>query len=150
MKKILEAIRAKPDLWKSTAVFITTDEGGGYYNSDFIQPLDFFGDGTRIPFIVVSPYSQGGRVVRSYADHASLLKFIEANWHLPTISGRSRDTLPDPVVAASDPYVPTNGPAIDNLMDFFRFRAALCRGRARGGHFLCLFLAGGRRDGGAG
>jgi hypothetical protein len=33
-------------------VFITVDEGGGYYDSGYIQSLDFFGDGTRIPLIV--------------------------------------------------------------------------------------------------
>ncbi|MGH7067326.1 MAG: alkaline phosphatase family protein, partial [Acetobacteraceae bacterium] len=102
--------------------FITTDEGGGYYDSGPIQPLDFFGDGTRVPLIVVSPYSQGGHVVSSYADHVSLLKFIEANWHLPAISKRSRDHLPNPVATAANPYVPTNSPAIDDLMDFFKFR----------------------------
>ena len=59
--------------------------------------------------------------MHSYADHVSLLKFIEANWHLPTVSNRSRDNLPNPVATAANPYVPTNGPAIDNLMDFFKF-----------------------------
>ena len=48
-------------------------------NSGYVQPLDFFGDGTRIPLIIVSPYSSGGRVVHDYADHVSLLKFIERN-----------------------------------------------------------------------
>ena len=47
--------RANPTLWKDTAIFITFDEGGGYYDSGYVQPLDFFGDGTRIPLIVVSP-----------------------------------------------------------------------------------------------
>ena len=38
-----------------TAIFITFDEGGGYYNSGYVQPVDFFGDGTRIPLIAVGP-----------------------------------------------------------------------------------------------
>ncbi len=62
MKKIVDAVKANPSLWKETAIFITVDEGGGYYDSGYMQPLDFFGDGTRIPLIVVSPYSMGGRV----------------------------------------------------------------------------------------
>ena len=45
---------------KDTAIFITFDEGGGYYDSGYVQPLDFFGDGTRIPLIVVSPYTEAG------------------------------------------------------------------------------------------
>jgi phospholipase C len=58
VKKIVDAVQENPELWKSTAIFITTDEGGGYYDSGYVQPLDFFGDGTRIPLIVVSPYTK--------------------------------------------------------------------------------------------
>ena len=120
--KIVDAVRAMPDLWASTAIFITTDEGGGYYDSGYIQPLDFFGDGTRIPLIVVSPYTKPGHISHNYADHVSILKFIERNWNLPTISTRSRDNLPNPVTAtASGPYVPTNSPAISDLFDLFDF-----------------------------
>ncbi len=121
-KKIISMIQSQPQLWRSTAIFVTVDEGGGYYNSGYIQPLDFFGDGTRIPLIVVSPFSTGGRVVHSYGDHASLVKFIEANWSLPPITHRSRDNLPNPVASSNDPYVPTNPPAIGDLMDMFDFR----------------------------
>lgn len=118
---ILEALQAKPELRKSTAVFITVDEGGGYYDGGYIQPLDYFGDGTRIPLIVVSPFSRGGRVSHTYADHVSILKFIEKNWGLPKISARSRDNLPDPRSSAKNPYVPANSPAIGDLADMFDF-----------------------------
>ena len=84
------------ELWESTAIFVTADEGGGYYDSGYVQPLDFFGDGTRIPMIVVSKYTKPGHISHQYADHVSVLKFIERNWNLPTISGRSRDNLPNP------------------------------------------------------
>ncbi len=73
----------------ATAIFITTDEGGGYYDSGYIQPVDFFGDGTRIPLIAVSPYAKKGYVDHTYYDHASILKFIERNWSLPQISDLS-------------------------------------------------------------
>jgi phospholipase C len=114
-------VQSKPELWKSTAIFVTVDEGGGYYDSGYVQPLDFFGDGTRIPLIVVSPYTKAGHVSHSYGDHVSILKFIEHNWGLPTISGRSRDNDPNPTIAASNPYVPTNSPAIGDLFDLFNF-----------------------------
>ncbi|HET6378155.1 MAG TPA: alkaline phosphatase family protein [Methylocella sp.] len=120
-KKIVNAIKAKPELWAHTAIFITVDEGGGYYDSGYIQPLDFFGDGTRIPLIVVSPYSTGGRVVHDYSDHVSILKFIERNWKLPAITKRSRDNLPNPVAIPGNPYVPANSPAIDDLFSMFQF-----------------------------
>jgi phospholipase C len=119
-KKIITEVQANPSLWATTAIFITVDEGGGYWDSGYIQPLDFFGDGTRIPLIVVSPYSTGGAVNHDYGDHVSILKFIEKNWGLSPISGRSRDNLPNPIVG-SNPYVPTNGPAIGDLTGLFNF-----------------------------
>ena len=121
VRKILTELRQRPELWRTTAVFITVDEAGGYYDSGYIQPVDFFGDGPRIPLIVVSPWSTGGHVEHSYGDHVSILKFIEANWRLPTISKRSRDNLPNPVQTASNPYVPTNSPALGDLMGMFHF-----------------------------
>jgi phospholipase C len=60
-------------------------------------------------------------VVHSYSDHVSILKFIEANWKLGKISPRSRDNLPNPTATAGNPYVPTNSPAIGDLMDAFDF-----------------------------
>jgi phospholipase C len=120
-RKILTELQQHRKLFAEIAVLITVDEGGGYYDSGFIQPVDFFGDGTRIPLIVVSPFSRGGRVVHSYGDHASILKFIERNWSIGPLTNRSRDNLPNPLAAPANPYVPTNGPAIGDLMDMFTF-----------------------------
>ena len=108
-------------MWNSTAIFVTFDEGGGYYDSGYIQPLDFFGDGTRIPMIVVSPYTKRGHISHTYTDHVSILKFIEANWKLAPLTNRSRDNLPNPVADSSNPYVPLNSPAIGDMMDLFNF-----------------------------
>jgi phospholipase C len=116
-KKIVDQLQANPKLWATTAVFITFDEGGGYYDSGYIQPVDFFGDGTRIPLLVVSPYSKGGKVVHQYYDHVSIMKFIEKNWSLPPITQRSRDNLPNPKTAKDNPYVPLNSPAIGDLTE---------------------------------
>ena len=122
VKKIVDMVQAHPTLWSSTAIFVTTDEGGGYYDSGYVQPLDFFGDGTRIPLIVVSPYSSPGHISHNYSDHVSILKFIEHNWGLPAISGRSRDNLPNPTYnTAVSNYAPTNTPAISDLFDLFNF-----------------------------
>jgi phospholipase C len=120
-KKIVDAVQANPELWKDTAIFITFDEGGGYYDSGYVQPLDFFGDGTRIPLIVVSPYTNPGHISHDYTDHVSILKFIERNWALSPVTARSRDNLPNPVVAQGNPYVPLNTPAIGDLFDLFDF-----------------------------
>ncbi|MGI8904780.1 MAG: alkaline phosphatase family protein [Solirubrobacteraceae bacterium] len=107
-------VQNKPSLWKDTAIFVTFDEGGGYYDSGYVQPVSFFGDGTRVPMMVVSPYAKPGFVGHGYGDHVSLLKFIERNWRLGPLSGRSLDRLPNPT-AAANPYVPGNRPAIGDL-----------------------------------
>jgi phospholipase C len=120
VNKIVNEVQANSTLWANTAIFVTFDEGGGYYDSGYIQPLDYFGDGTRIPLLIVSPYSTGGVVNHSYADHVSIIKFIERNWSLPTIGASTRDNFPNPTVGANA-YVPTNSPALDDLFDAFNF-----------------------------
>ncbi len=120
-KKIVDAVRANPKLWEDTAIFITFDEGGGYYDSGYVQPLDFFDDGTRIPMILVSPYTRAGHISHDYTDHVSILKFIERNWGLEPVTRRSRDNFPNPRTREDNPYVPVNSPAIGDLFDLFDF-----------------------------
>jgi phospholipase C len=120
-KKIIDKVQANKDLWENTAILVTVDEGGGYYDSGYVQPLDYFGDGTRIPLIVVSKYSQGGHVSHEYSDHASIPKFIERNWDLPKLSAYSRDNLPNPKTTDDNPYVPVNRPALGDLFGNFQF-----------------------------
>ncbi len=117
----MDGVLSNPELSKDTAIFITFDEGGGYYDSGYVQPLDYFGDGTRIPLIVVSPYSRGGHIAHNYSDHVSILKFIERNWNLQPVTKRSRDNFPNPVAEWDNPYVPVNSPAISDLFELFDF-----------------------------
>ena len=124
VRDLLARFQASPELYASTAILITTDEGGGYFDSGYIQTLDFFGDGPRIPFLVISPYARRGYVDHRYQDHASLLKFIEYNWRLPPLSARSRDRLPNPRSSPRDPYRPLNAPAIGDLTTLFDFQSA--------------------------
>jgi len=120
-KKIVDHLTANPELFASTVLFVTVDEGGGYYDSGYIQPLDFFGDGPRIPLIAVSPFTTGGHISHSYTDHVSILKFIERNWDLKPLTHRSRDNFPNPRVDDDNPYVPLNSPALGDLFDLFDF-----------------------------
>ncbi len=120
VKNIVNQVQASP-YWSDTAIMITFDEGGGYYDSGYVQPLDYFGDGTRIPMIVVSAYSTGGRITHNYSDHVSVDKFIERNWELGPISKRSRDNDPNPIALPFNPYVPLNSPAISDLFELFDF-----------------------------
>jgi phospholipase C len=119
---ILELAQSNTEQWAETAIFITVDEGGGYYDSGFIQPVDFFGTGPRIPMIAVSPFSTGGHISHVYNEHSSFVKFVERNWMLSTtLTGRSRDNLPNPKQNKNE-YVPKNMPAIGDLFDLFQFK----------------------------
>jgi len=83
------------------------------------------GDGPRTIMIAVSPHARKGHVDHTYADHASILKFIEWNWRLKPLSSRSCDNIPNPVTANSPaiyaPYIPINGLSIGDLRTMFDF-----------------------------
>ena len=121
LRDTIRSVQANKALWAHTAIIATTDEGGGFFDSGYIQTVDFFGDGPRVPLFVISPYAKRGHVDHGYADHASILKFIEYNWGLAPLSTRSRDNLPKPVVDPADPYRPTNSPAVGDLRTLFEF-----------------------------
>src|SRR5262249_38055869 len=118
---LVARVQANPALWAKTAIVVTTDEGGGYYDSGYIQILDFFGDGTRISLFAISPFAKKGFVDHTYTDHVSILKFIERTWGLAPLSPASRDHLPNPAADPADPYIPANRPAIGDLMTLFQF-----------------------------
>jgi phospholipase C len=121
VRKIVNSVRSNNELWSDTAILITFDESGGLYDSGYIQPIDFFGDGPRTVLIAVSPFARQSYVDHTYADHASILKFIEWNWNVSPLSSRSRDNLPNPVSAPNAPYFPLNSPAIGDLRTMFAF-----------------------------
>jgi phospholipase C len=105
---IVTEIQGNAQLFNSTAIFVTFDDGGGYYDSGAIQPMSFFGDGTRLPLMAISGWAKPGYISHTYADTASILKFIEHNWQLSTLSARSFDNLS----------------TIGDLLDMFDFSAA--------------------------
>jgi len=117
---IANDVISRGTLFENTAIIVTFDEGGGYYDSGYIQTLDFFDDGTRTPLMIISPYVAPGHMDHTYYDHGSILKFIEANWSVPPMSSRSRDNFPNPM-ANDNSYVPINQPAIGDLMKMFDF-----------------------------
>ena len=78
----------KSPAWKSTAIFLTWDEWGGFY--DHVKPptIDHFGYGFRVPLIVLSPYAKQGYIDHSTGEFDSMLKFIEDNWGLAPLTSR--------------------------------------------------------------
>lgn len=74
------------NFWNSSAIFITYDEGGGYY--DHVPPpvSDGVQFGFRVPLILISPYAKENYVSHTVMNHGSLLAFINYNWHLPALN----------------------------------------------------------------
>ncbi|MBI2677717.1 MAG: hypothetical protein HYX28_02940 [Candidatus Koribacter versatilis] len=74
--------------WPDTAVVITWDESGGWW--DHVPPpqIDSQGLGARVPLIVISPYARMGHVSHTRMDHVSILKWIQWNWGLGTLNPR--------------------------------------------------------------
>jgi phospholipase C len=85
--KVVDSIMRSPD-WKSTAIFLTWDEWGGFY--DHVKPpsVDDFGLGFRVPLIMMSPFATQGVIDHRTGSFDSILRFIEDNWGLDPLTAR--------------------------------------------------------------
>lgn len=74
--------------WESTAFVITWDDYGGFY--DHVPPpqIDRYGEGFRVPTLVVSPWAKHGFIDHTMYEFASMLKLAEVNFNLPTLGTR--------------------------------------------------------------
>jgi phospholipase C len=83
----LNALMQGPD-WASTAVFLTWDDFGGFY--DHVPPpgIDEYGYGPRVPMIIISPYAKQGYISHTLYSFESVLKFIEERYSLPPLTER--------------------------------------------------------------
>jgi phospholipase C len=88
---IVNAIGASP-FWKSTAIFISWDDWGGWYDHVAPQQIDSMGPGFRVPLIVVSPYAKRGYVSHQVYETASLLTYMERIFNLPSLGTRDATT----------------------------------------------------------
>jgi phospholipase C len=87
--EVVNAIMRSP-MWKDTAIFLTWDDWGGYYDHVAPPQVDAFGLGMRVPLIVISPYAREGFVDHTTGEFSSVLKFVESNWDLPHLTRRDR------------------------------------------------------------
>ena len=87
--RVIDAVMRSP-LWRSTAIFLTWDDWGGFY--DHVPPprVDGFGLGFRVPLLVISPYARRGLVDHHRAEFSSVLRFVEENWGLSALTPRDR------------------------------------------------------------
>jgi phospholipase C len=116
---ILQALTADPELWAKTALLITWDENGGFFDhvpppvapaatpGEYltVAPLPSIaggiagpiGLGFRVPMLVISPFSRGGLVCSNTFDHTSLLRFLETRFgpEVPNLSAWRRSVTGD-------------------------------------------------------
>ena len=113
--RLINAIMKGPE-WNSTAIFLSWDDWGGFY--DHVQPpqVDELGYGIRVPALVISPYAKKGFVDRQILSFDSYLKFIEDDFLEGERLDPKTDGRPDP-----RPSVREATPILGDLREDFDF-----------------------------
>src|SRR5579863_7942689 len=121
LSAVVTALTANPGAWAKTALFVTYDENGGFF--DHVPPVTAppgtageyvtvaavpdpsvegnisgpIGLGFRVPMLVISPFSRGGFICSDLFDHTSLLRFLETRFgaEVPNLSAWRRATVGD-------------------------------------------------------
>ena len=112
---LINAIAQGPD-WSSTAIFLTWDDWGGFY--DHVPPphVNDMGYGLRVPGIVISPYAKRGFIDHQTLSHDAYNKFIEDDFLGGARIDPQTDGRPDARTS-----VPENAPELGNLVSDFDF-----------------------------
>ena len=87
--KLVNAVMTS-DFWKDTAIIITWDDYGGFYDHVAPPKIDKYGYGFRVPGLVISPYARPGFIDHTQFDFTSPLKLIETRFNLPALTDRDR------------------------------------------------------------
>ena len=90
MRHVSDLVNAimQSSAWKDTAVIVTWDDYGGFYDHVAPPPVDQYGYGPRVPTLVLSPYARPGYISHTQLDFTSPLKLIEERYGLPPLSTR--------------------------------------------------------------
>jgi phospholipase C len=115
---LINALMHSPD-WPSTAIFVSWDDWGGFY--DHVPPpqIDQNGYGLRVPGIVISPYARPGFIDHQTLSHDAYLKFIEDDFLGGERINPATDGRPD-----RRPDVREENPSLGNLAADFDFNQA--------------------------
>jgi phospholipase C len=113
--KVINAVMRSPD-WSSSAIFLSWDDWGGYY--DHVKPptVDRMGYGIRVPGIMISPYARRGFIDSQRLSSDAYLKFIEDDFLGGARLDPATDGRPD-----RRPDVRENAPGLGNLFKEFDF-----------------------------
>jgi phospholipase C len=132
--RVVELLKAS-SAWDSTALFLTYDEGGGFFDhvapeiienvpEGLPQAGEAVGLGFRVPLFIVSPWAPRNRVFKRIVDHTSILQFIERTFStksrpvfLPTIDLKRRDLAS--LVHVFDFDQEPNSPGLPSAKDLY-------------------------------
>jgi phospholipase C len=112
---VINAAMESPD-WKSTAIFLSWDDWGGFYDNVVPPAVDQNGYGLRVPGIVISPYARKGFIDHQILSSDAYLKFIEDDFLGGARLNPATDGRPDP-----RPDVREDEPLLGNLVLDFNF-----------------------------
>jgi phospholipase C len=106
--KQINAVMSNEALWSTTAIFLTWDDFGGFY--DHVPPpqFDSFGLGPRVPMIIISPYAKAGTVIHGQYEFASVLRTIEDKFGIAPLTARDAQasTLAEAFDFSQSPIAP--------------------------------------------
>ena len=112
---LINAAMKSPD-WNSTAIFLSWDDWGGFYDGARPPSVDQNGYGLRVPGIVISPYAKHGFIDHQTLSSDAYLKFIEDDFLGASRLNPKTDGRPD-----RRPDVREDAPALGNMAEDFNF-----------------------------
>lgn len=112
---LINAVMRGPD-WNSTAIFLTWDDWGGFYDNVHPPKYDEFSYGIRVPMLMISPWARIGYIDHTILSDDSFLKFIEDLFMGGQRLNPATDGRPDP-----RPDVRESAPWTNNLLQEFNF-----------------------------
>jgi phospholipase C len=115
---LINAVMRSPD-WQSSAIFLTWDDWGGFYDHVVPPRVDEHGYGLRVPGLVISPYAKKGYIDHQVLSFDAYLKFIEDDFLDGQRLNPQTDGRPDP-----RPDVREDVPILGDLTKDFDFRQA--------------------------
>ncbi len=113
---LINTLMRSPE-WNSTAIFLTWDDWGGFYDNAVPPKVDHNGYAVRVPGLVISPYAKRGYIDHQILSFDAYAKFIEDDFLGGQRLDPKTDGRPDP-----RPDVRENAPQLGNLIKDFNFK----------------------------